>query len=142
MRHAPLLLVLLALLAHGAGLASGFVYDDHRFIVDNAALADLGVQDALLDAARHTADRDRDVYRPLRVLGHALDRRRWGLDPFSLGAYASAEPGYTHLRRVLRQPVGNRIFFAGEACHRSLWSTAAGAHLSGLEVARNVNKTL
>ncbi len=67
---------------------------------------------------------------------------QWGLDPFSLGAYASAEPGHTLLRRVLRQPVGNRIFFAGEACHRSMWATAAGAHLSGREVARNVKKTL
>lgn len=67
---------------------------------------------------------------------------RWGLDRFSLGAYASAEPGYAHLRRTLRQPVGKRIFFAGEACHRSLWATAAGAHLSGIETARNVRKTL
>ena len=67
---------------------------------------------------------------------------RWGLDPYSVGAYASAEPGYTHLRRTLRQSVGRRIFFAGEACHRSMWSTAAGAHLSGIETARNVKKTL
>jgi hypothetical protein len=75
-------LVLLALLAHGLGLANGFVYDDHRFVDQNPALADVTVTGAFLDASTQTADLDRDVYRPLRLLGHAWDARRWGLDPF------------------------------------------------------------
>lgn len=66
----------------------------------------------------------------------------WGRNPLTLGSYASAEPGAHALRSVLRQPMGDRIFFAGEACHRSLWSTAAGARLSGEEVARDVARSL
>ena len=86
----------------------------------------------------------------LRVmLGSSIDSRfvkgavtSWGQNPLTLGSYASAEPGAHVLRSVLRQPVGERIFFAGEACHRSLWATAAGARLSGEEVARDVARNL
>lgn len=76
------LLLALALWAHGLGLAGGFVYDDHRFVVLNPALDELTVTQALLDPATHTADQDRDVYRPLRTLGHAVDLARWGRRPF------------------------------------------------------------
>ncbi|MBT5433663.1 MAG: FAD-dependent oxidoreductase [Rhodospirillaceae bacterium] len=62
----------------------------------------------------------------------------WGQNPWTLGSYASAEPGAYRMRGTLRQSIGDRIFFAGEACHRSLWSTVAGAHLSGQDVARDV----
>ena len=63
---------------------------------------------------------------------------RWGEDPWTIGSYASAEPGYTHMRAVLRRPVGERVFFAGEACHRTMWATCGGALLSGIEVAEAV----
>ena len=63
---------------------------------------------------------------------------RWSQDEWTLGSYASAEPGFAHLRAALRAPVADRIFFAGEACHRSLWATCAGAYLSGIETAREV----
>ena len=83
------------------------------------------------------------------ILGSSVDSSfvkgavtSWGQNPLTLGSYASAEPGAFPLRSVLRQPVGDRIFFAGEACHRSLWSTAAGARLSGEEVARDVARSL
>ena len=66
----------------------------------------------------------------------------WGLNPWTLGAYASARPGSYKMRKVLRQPVGERVFFAGEACHRSIWATVGGAHLSGAETARTVLKLL
>ena len=42
------------------------------------------------------------------------------------------------MRGVLKEPVADRIFFAGEACHSLLWSTAAGAFLSGRDVATEV----
>lgn len=67
---------------------------------------------------------------------------RWGEDPWTLGAYASAEPGYTHLREMLRQPVGERVFFAGEACHPDLWATCGGALLSGIQTAGAVSRAL
>ena len=67
---------------------------------------------------------------------------RWGEDPWTLGAYASAEPGYTHLREVLRRPIGGRVFFAGEACHPALWATCGGALLSGIQTAGAVTRVL
>ena len=67
---------------------------------------------------------------------------RWGEDPWTLGSYASAEPGAYHLRRALREPVDKKIFFAGEACHKDLWATCAGAHLSGIETANEVNRSV
>lgn len=81
-RHALPVLLLAALWAHLGGLANGFVYDDHRFVEANGALQNLTVAEALTNPATHTSDRDRDVYRPLRALGHAFDLRRWGPDPF------------------------------------------------------------
>ena len=63
---------------------------------------------------------------------------RWGRYPWTLGSYASPRPGAKGMRERLRQPVGDRIFFAGEACHTDLWATCAGAYLSGIETAESV----
>ena len=108
-----------------------------------------GTHAAELEKAGVAAAVDFGLQEIVKILGSSVQDKfirgnytRWGLDPYSLGAYASAEPGYANLRRVLRRPVGGRIFFAGEACHRNMWSTAAGAYLSGRDVARNVKKTL
>lgn len=83
------------------------------------------------------------------MLGSGVDRAfvkgavtSWGRDPLTLGAYASAEPGAYAMRSALREPVGDRVFFAGEACHRDMWATVAGARLSGEEVARDVARRL
>ena len=73
------------------------------------------------------------------ILGTAT---QWNLNQWSLGAYASAEPGAYAMRAVLRRPVGEKVFFAGEACHRALWATIGGAHLSGAEVGRVVSSVL
>ncbi len=62
----------------------------------------------------------------------------WDKDPWTLGSYASADPGYYHMRDTLRRPVGDRVYFAGEACDRLLWATAAGALNSGMETATAV----
>ncbi len=66
----------------------------------------------------------------------------WGLNPLTLGSFASARPGAYKMRAVLRRSVGDRIFFAGEACHPSMWATVGGAHLSGVSAARSVSKLL
>jgi monoamine oxidase len=70
------------------------------------------------------------------------DATSWGMNPLTRGSYASAEPGAHAMRAVLREAVGERIFFAGEACHRSLWAMVAGAHLSGEAVAGDVVRVL
>lgn len=66
----------------------------------------------------------------------------WGRNPLTRGAYASAEPGATPQRAMLRAPVGERIWFAGEACHDTEWATVGGAHKSGRAVAEAVMKAL
>ena len=80
-----------------------------------------------------------------RIFGGAIDRHlvkshftRWGRNPLTRGAYASAEPGGYPFRAVLRRPVGDRVWFAGEACSPGEWATVAGAHESGRRVARPV----
>ena len=80
-----------------------------------------------------------------KMFGGAIERRlvkahftRWGRNPLTRGSYASAEPGAFPLRSVLRQPVGARVWFAGEACSPGAWATVGGAHESGLRTARVV----
>ncbi len=62
----------------------------------------------------------------------------WGKNPLTFGSYASAEPGAYPLRAVLREPVGERIWFAGEACSSLEWATVAGAHKNGIATAEDV----
>ncbi|MGA0563383.1 flavin monoamine oxidase family protein [Ancylobacter sp. VNQ12] len=59
----------------------------------------------------------------------------WVADPFIGGAYSCALPGLAHRRarlsQTLVQPLGERVFFAGEAVSAHAYSTAHGAHLTG-----------
>jgi len=66
----------------------------------------------------------------------------WGSNPFTRGAYAAARPGCAQARKTLMEPVGERIFFAGEALGGSLVQTCAGARLSGEAVAAQVGERL
>jgi monoamine oxidase len=59
----------------------------------------------------------------------------WHLDPFARGAYSAARPGHAHRRADLAAPLGDRLFFAGEACSLDFFSTCHGAHLSGIYAA-------
>jgi hypothetical protein len=56
---------------------------------------------------------------------------RWNDEPWVLGAMSAAAPGYTYARRALREAIGGRIWFAGEAVHESKWGTVGGAWESG-----------
>ncbi|WP_315859920.1 flavin monoamine oxidase family protein [Rhizobium leguminosarum] len=51
------------------------------------------------------------------------------------GSYSHALPCHAGARAVLGRPVGDRLFFAGEATHQSDFSTAHGAWESGLRAA-------
>ena len=51
------------------------------------------------------------------------------------GSYSHALPGQASQRQVLARPVGDRLFFAGEATHRTDFSTAHGAWESGIRAA-------
>ncbi len=59
----------------------------------------------------------------------------WVADPLIGGAYSCALPGLAHMRARLRQTLADRVFFAGEAVSAHAYSTAHGAHLTGLAAA-------
>jgi len=56
---------------------------------------------------------------------------QWNSDPWALGAFSAAAPGGQWARAALAEPLRDRIFFAGEATHETLWGTAGGAWASG-----------
>ncbi len=70
----------------------------------------------------------RSVLRPLIISD-------WTNTPSIGGAYSHALPGQAQARAALARPYDNRLFFAGEATHRTDFSTAHGAYLSGQRAA-------
>jgi monoamine oxidase len=56
---------------------------------------------------------------------------RWSREPWVMGAFSAAAPGGQPGRKVLMEPVRERLFFAGEAVHETLWGTVGGAWESG-----------
>lgn len=66
---------------------------------------------------------------------------RWASDPFSLGSYSYNPVGAVpKMRQELATPLGNSIFFAGEASNEDYFGTAHGAYLSGLRAAQEILK--
>ncbi len=64
---------------------------------------------------------------------------RWGSDPFAYGSYANVPVGAKSSDHdVLAEPVGERLFFAGEATHRAFAGTVHGALLSGRREAARI----
>jgi monoamine oxidase len=67
-------------------------------------------------------------------VGKAVKRRHathWNDEPWVLGAFSAAAPGGQPSRKVLMESVNDRIWFAGEAAHETLWGTVGGAWESG-----------
>ena len=63
----------------------------------------------------------------------------WYSDEFSRGAYSHVAPGASFADyRTLAKPLGERIFFAGEATHATYPGTVHGAHLSGERAANEI----
>ncbi len=83
-----------------------------------------------------------------KVFGHTIPEpsqyliTRWGRNPFSYGSYSYIPIGATGTEcDVLAEPIGNRLFFAGEATHREYPATTHGAYLSGIREAERVINT-
>ncbi len=72
-----------------------------------------------------------DVKRAIKQ-SHAT---RWNDQPWVLGAMSAAAPESADARKALMEPVGGRIWFAGEAVHETEWGTVAGAWDSGTRAA-------
>jgi polyamine oxidase len=105
------------------------------------------------DAARALATRDeaaavREVLVPLeRAMGRKLPapkqvvRSRWTDDPWALGSYSVVRPGGDpEDREVLAEPVGPRLWLAGEHTVSDHPATVHGAFLSGQRVARKISR--
>ena len=56
---------------------------------------------------------------------------RWAKEPWALGAFSAAAPGGQWARRALAEPLQERLWFAGEAVHETLWGTLGGAWEAG-----------
>lgn len=120
--------------ASGTGLA----YCDvgGRFARDLEKAGPAAAQDFVLGKLRGMIGSDVDRY----LTGSAVTE--WSSDPHVRGCYASAVPGGHPMRKVLRAPVADRIFFAGEACHPDLWATVGGADISGTRTAIAVTRAV
>lgn len=62
----------------------------------------------------------------------------WRREAFIGGSYSHALVDRAGERAVLAAPVDDRLFFAGEACHPTDFSTAHGAYETGVAAARSV----
>jgi len=67
---------------------------------------------------------------------------QWNNDPWTLGAMSTASPGAQPSRRVLMETLRDRVWFAGEALHETLWGTVGGAWESGERAADAVHRRL
>lgn len=66
----------------------------------------------------------------------ACHHHAWDADPFARGAYSHVPAGALPAREVLREPVEEVLFFAGEACADPGWNgTVDGALRSGRRAA-------
>ncbi len=64
-----------------------------------------------------------------------LAATRWRHEDWIGGSYSHARVGRADARQALAAPVDDRLFFAGEACHPSDFSTAHGAYETGIAAA-------
>jgi monoamine oxidase len=86
------------------------------------------------------------------LLADEIHVTRWSLEPYTLGAYSVPAPGGWDQREVLGQPLAAgaggteeapRVFFAGEACSRTIYNGSyAGAFETGLAAAREIHAAL
>ncbi|NDD31672.1 MAG: hypothetical protein EB084_25770, partial [Proteobacteria bacterium] len=96
-------------------------------------------------ALSEEAARDRAMATLRRMFGsdipspRAIHRTGWSRDPFAWGAYGYVAVGATPADfAALAAPVGDRLYFAGEATHPTQWAAAHGAYLSGLREAARI----
>ena len=67
----------------------------------------------------------------IKKAARSTQATQWLKDPLVLGAWSSAAPGAQGARRVLMEPLRDKIWFAGEAVHETAFGTVNGAWESG-----------
>lgn len=98
------------------------------------------VEEMTDDAVRDLATKHlREMFGPAVPTPEACLVTRWGKDPFALGSYSHLPVGAKPSdRKALAAPVGDRLFFAGEATESDYPATVHGALLSGRREARRI----
>ncbi len=112
----------------------------HYFELDAPMAASLDARRAGPDGVRRLVRRALAQHFGARAL-HDLSIpvvSEWRHDPWSRGSWAVVPPGHADARLALRAPVGERIWFAGEALSRLQWGTAGGAYAEGMRAAAEV----
>ena len=92
-------------------------------------------RDVVHEALRHWIE----IFGP-RAAKHYLDGKyiSWSSDPFSKMGYSFVPVGATGQRAILAEPIGNVLYFAGEATHVTRPATVHGALESGERAADEV----
>jgi polyamine oxidase len=68
-----------------------------------------------------------------------IELKNWELDPLFRGAYSNTVIGITSLHfNTLLQPVGGKLFFAGEGLSELYYGFLHGAYLTGEEQAKKI----
>ena len=64
---------------------------------------------------------------------------KWGNEPWSRGAYSYSLAGSGKAKAICREPIQNRIYFAGEGYYEGPYpGTVEAAVISGLDTARQL----
>jgi monoamine oxidase len=114
----------------GSDLVLAHLGGDHARVLCEAGERDATAA-ALDSLVRMLGGGIRDALTGSRLAG-------WWTDPYALGSYSIARPGHASARAALRQPIGERIFLAGEASAGGGAMTVGGATLDGERAAREV----
>ena len=73
---------------------------------------------------------------------HPIAGSWWHKEPSVGGAYSHALPGHAEKRAILASAANERLYFAGEACSATDYSTAHGAWASGIAAAERLDSML
>lgn len=112
---------------YGHNLADGYIggpFCSDLELAGEAAMVALGTE----AVARVLGSKARDA-----IVAAAVSR--WQSEPYIRGGYGAALPGLADKRPDLGRPVGDRLFFAGEATSPEYFSTCHGAWLAGAAAA-------
>jgi monoamine oxidase len=99
---------------------------------DLLALGEAGALEKALDVLRDELDNP-----DLKPLDAYLVN--WPADPFARGGYSVATPGHADARKILAQPVENKLFWAGEGTASGTGAaTVHGAYSTGKRAAAEI----
>lgn len=105
----------------------------HYLVLDDPAVRAVDRHDDTADAARRYARAAlARQFGGEAARGVAIPAvTEWRRDPLARGSWAVVPPGHAGARDLLKAPVGDRIWFAGEALSNDQWGTVGGAWAEG-----------